>query len=293
MTLSGPTAADCKYKLTDESGHYSGMASSTAMGSYSLLKLDTYARVQTDGNSGSVSMASRAQEHLQDSFLYGPNLPFGSFLMVVVSLSADSVGSTPAYAGVDVNMDSAGEKNRCSTSSLGWSTCSTLVPTYYGSPANLTIYFYGAVGASCGPPDCREADSQGRAEAKVLLLRVVDYYTGVPVKQETIFSSSGHSYPTHFASTVSLTASPNRRTPSDTVTFTATVASMGRSGPPNGRVTFTDSTIGRPLGVRWLKSGIASLTTSFSAVGTHTITARYRGDLWSAASDTTINITVN
>jgi hypothetical protein len=81
------------------------------------------------------------------------------------------------------------------------------------------------------------------------------------------------------ATTTALTSSVNPSKPGQAVTFTATVTAQPGfdKGPPAGTVSFLDgaTNIGNsPLS----GSGVATLTTSALAVGTHSITATYSGD---------------
>jgi hypothetical protein len=89
-------------------------------------------------------------------------------------------------------------------------------------------------------------------------------------------------YPT----TTTLSSSPNPSQFGQAVTFTAQVTS---SGPvPTGKVKFLDGTT--TLGAAVLSGGIAKITKSTLAVGTHPITAQYLGD---AVSDKSTSAVVN
>jgi sugar lactone lactonase YvrE len=82
---------------------------------------------------------------------------------------------------------------------------------------------------------------------------------------------------------VTTTALATSGTPSvlgASVTFTATVAISGGGGvPPDGTVTFTDTTTGTILGSATLgASGIVTVATTVLTQGTHSITAVYGGD---------------
>jgi hypothetical protein len=77
-----------------------------------------------------------------------------------------------------------------------------------------------------------------------------------------------------------LSSSPNPSAHRQAVTFTATVTSAGPA--PTGKVKFMDGT--KSLGSRTLSSGVATLTNSTLAVGTHPITAQYLGDAANASS---------
>jgi hypothetical protein len=81
--------------------------------------------------------------------------------------------------------------------------------------------------------------------------------------------------------TTNLSSSLNPSTYGHAVTFTATVASTGPY-PPTGKVRFWDGTVG--IGSATVSGGVATLTKSWLAVGTHPITAQYLGDANSAKS---------
>jgi hypothetical protein len=73
---------------------------------------------------------------------------------------------------------------------------------------------------------------------------------------------------------IALTSSPSTSTFGQSVTFTATVSAA--TGTPSGSVSFYDQ--GVLIGSGVLVNGVATLTTSTLAVGTHPITAIYGGD---------------
>jgi hypothetical protein len=77
-------------------------------------------------------------------------------------------------------------------------------------------------------------------------------------------------YPT----TTALSSSLNPSNYGQAVTFTATVTSAGPT--PTGKVRLKDGT--KAIGTVTLSGGVATLTTSKLAVGTHAITAEYLGD---------------
>jgi hypothetical protein len=84
------------------------------------------------------------------------------------------------------------------------------------------------------------------------------------------------------ATSARLTASASPPRPRRTVTYTATVLrSTPGSGVPTGKVAFSNN--GAPIrcsgGSQTLNSaGAATCTTSYSAPGTHAMTATYKGD---------------
>jgi hypothetical protein len=91
-------------------------------------------------------------------------------------------------------------------------------------------------------------------------------------------------YPT----STTLTSSPNPSSYQGTVTFTATVTSGGPT--PTGKVKFVDGT--NVIGTKTLNGGVATLKTSKLAVGSHSITADYKGDSSSEASVSPVLIQV-
>jgi hypothetical protein len=98
-------------------------------------------------------------------------------------------------------------------------------------------------------------------------------------------------------SATTLTSSPNPSVSGQPVTLSATVTATGSgSGTPTGTVNFLDN--GAPIGNGILNvSGVATLTLSSLAIGSHTITAAYPGDSNFLASSATggsgVNQTVN
>ena len=88
-----------------------------------------------------------------------------------------------------------------------------------------------------------------------------------------------------------LTVSTSAPTPGTNITYTATVSPNTGSGTPGGTVQFAvdGANSGSPV---TLASGAATFTTSFPAVGSHTITATYSGSSTYAASSSTLASTV-
>ena len=82
------------------------------------------------------------------------------------------------------------------------------------------------------------------------------------------------------STTTNVVSSPTSVTYGQSVTFTATVASVvSGNGPPTGTVDFYDETTGVDLGTATLQSnGTAALTISDLAAGGHAIIATYSGD---------------
>jgi probable HAF family extracellular repeat protein/YVTN family beta-propeller protein len=76
------------------------------------------------------------------------------------------------------------------------------------------------------------------------------------------------------ATSTAIVSSSNPSAFGQSVTFTATITSVG--GTPSGSVQFRDG--GQPLGTVALNAGTATLTTSALAVGSHAINAEYDGN---------------
>jgi Bacterial Ig-like domain (group 3)/FG-GAP-like repeat/FG-GAP repeat len=105
---------------------------------------------------------------------------------------------------------------------------------------------------------------------------------------DTVFQSSTGSVTQvvqGYTTTTGLSSSLNPSQFGQAVTFTATVTSQG--GPePTGKVKFLDGTT--TLGTALLSGGIAKITKSTLAVGTHPITAQYLGDAFSDKSTSAV-----
>jgi hypothetical protein len=289
---SGPTSAKCGGTISGDG--YSGAGTSQAAASYSSLGVA--GDVALNNDDGEASMAVEANAFLTD-FLSVGNYPDGSNLFIANSLGAafggNGGGTSTIYEQVEINDGlNLGE---CLIEVSGQNSCSTqLVLAPVNDSVTLSVYLDGTASFATGEGGSASfsADDKTPGGAKILVIKVVDS-NGNPVKGATITSASGHKYPTDFASTTTLTSSPNPSEQGDPVTFTATIASFGRSGAPTGKVTFKDSTTGTTLGHATLSSGVASLTTSSLATGTQTITATYGGDVWSASSHGSVSQVVN
>ncbi len=110
-------------------------------------------------------------------------------------------------------------------------------------------------------------------------------YTASVVSNASIKPAVAGETVSQAASAVSLTAGNNPSLLQNAVTFTATVSSM--AGTPTGTVNFLDGAT--PLGSGLVSGGLATLTTSSLAVGSHNIAAEYIGDMnFLAASSGTL-----
>lgn len=298
LVAQKPTRASCSGGYSDPNHHYSAAGTSGAISNFGLLAIAGSAVTTSDDQGRPASIYVTASADFTDSFSLG-NFPDGSNFLIGVGLiisgseALSTVQETVALAGPN------GGRSQCINNTFGQSSCIITVPVTQQVPdATAYVNLYGTAYSVCGPPTCAEtianftAGYKGPGGGSVLIVKVVDS-NGNPVKGATVTSLTGHKYPTLFASTTSLTSSPNPSAQGDPVIFTATIASFGRTDTPTGTVTFKDSTAGKTLGHVTLNAGVASLTTSSLASGTHTITASYGGDEWSAPSKSTVIQVVN
>jgi hypothetical protein len=100
----------------------------------------------------------------------------------------------------------------------------------------------------------------------------------------------GSSSPTPSATSVSLASAPNPSSTGQSVTLTATVSSVSTAPPPTGKVDFLDGTT--LLGSAPVSGGVATLTTAFTAAGSHSLTAKYSGDANNLPSSSAIDTQV-
>lgn len=91
-------------------------------------------------------------------------------------------------------------------------------------------------------------------------------------------------------SATAVTSSPNPSLVNQSVTFTATVTSDPPI-PDSEVITFSSGK--NNLGTGTIKNGVASLTTSFSKAGTHTVKASYAGDRFHKPSSGLVKQVVN
>lgn len=93
-----------------------------------------------------------------------------------------------------------------------------------------------------------------------------------------------------YLATTSLSSSPNPSAYGQAVTFTAAVTRTGPY-PLTGKVVFKDGTT--LIATETLSSGVAAITKSKLAVGTHSITANYEGDAFNSGSAWAVTQTVS
>jgi hypothetical protein len=108
-------------------------------------------------------------------------------------------------------------------------------------------------------------------------------YSGDPIFPTS--SGAVHQTVTPLPTTINLASRPNPSIYGQEVTFTATVT-PSEPYQPTGKVRFMDGTT--VIGAPTLSNGVATLTKSKLAIGTHSITAQYLGDAVSGKSTSTV-----
>jgi len=283
--LDGRTTAKCSVNVLD-----SGTATADAVANYPGLGIAASAAVAVSQDSTTNTMDGDASTMLADILTVG-NYPAGSSFFADASLTA-TAGGQAEFLQIVLSLNlSDGFDSTCDIDTFGQNSCSTAVTLQDGPIVAFGLNLLGGAGATCDFIGCASG-SNLTGSGKILVIQVIDS-RGNPVKGATISSASGYQYPTRFASTTALTANPNPSTQGQPVKFRATVASFGRAGYPTGRVIFKDSTTGKMFSVALNNIGVATLTTSILPVGSHSITATYGGDVWSAPSQASIVQVVN
>jgi Big-like domain-containing protein/VCBS repeat protein len=221
-----------------------------------------------------------------------PNPGLGSEAVALTDLTGD--GQPELLVGNNLG---SGEMvvmlNNTACCSL-WNTALTTSgsPSYVGQPVTFTMYVGAEDGDLVtfydGAYDGTKAIGKGAAtnyqatfttsSLKVGPHAIKSVYPGDRLwkPRSGIVTQVVTKYPT----TTAQASSQNPSTYGQPVTFTATVKSAGPL--PTGKVYFKDGTTG--TGTAVLSNGVATLTKSALAVGTHPITAQYLGDNYNAKS---------
>ena len=108
-------------------------------------------------------------------------------------------------------------------------------------------------------------------------------YNGDAAKQIQSSTSAVLDQDVQAPTTATLTSSLNPSYYGNSVTFTATIPPSGATAP-SGTVTFLDGVTSIGFGILAGNPGVATLTTTALAMGTHTITVSYPGDSFNGAS---------
>jgi hypothetical protein len=170
-------------------------------------------------------------------------------------------------------------------------------PAPYGKSVTLTATVASGAGAPTGVVTFKDGATTlgtgtlagGKASLATAKLAVGSHSITATYGATKNFLASGSKAVsesiTKAASSASLTSSLNPSKHTQKVTFTVTVKSS-TSGTPTGSVTFKDGSTA--LGTKALSGGKATFATTSLAVGTHSITVAYAGDVHFKASTTPV-----
>jgi hypothetical protein len=179
----------------------------------------------------------------------------------------------------------------CGANLVASTTTLTAIPastSTYGTSVQFTATVSGSSGAPTGTVTfidgnrtlaSQPLNSSGTSTLSTPALAVGSHQITASYSGDSTYSGSNSSALTYMVTpagtTTTLTSSNPNSTQGQSVTFTATVTSA-TSGTPTGNVTFLDSSTS--LGSAAVSGGVAKLSTSSLAAGSHTITAQYNGD---------------
>jgi len=252
--------------------------------------LDVIAANYTNGTVA--VMYGKGDGTLYDPVEYVSSLePFGLALADVNGDGAVDVvasGDGKGFSGVNVLLNTSADSVQVPASSTNPSAAGapiTLSTTVAGSkvrgvtnlPTGSVTFLDGATALGSAP-----LNSSGQASLSVGLIVGTHSITaqyGGDANYLAITSKALSQVVTQSPDATMLKSSANPANPGQTVTFTATVASTvtGDKLAPTGQVTFSDGSTA--LGTVPLNSsGVATLSTTKLATGSHSITAQYGGD---------------
>jgi len=193
-------------------------------------------------------------------------------LPLSLTFAATDVGNTSTDSPQSVTIQNVGNQP-LNAVAPGLSIGSNFVQvTGSGQPADCSSSFSLAPGADCNLSISFKPQSAGNIASTATF---TDNNLGATSSTQVINLSGKGNSSSKATSGVSITSDSNPVLVQNTITLTATVSST--VGTPTGTVTFIDGTT--PLGTGTVStSGIAKLSISTLAVGSHSITAVYSGD---------------
>ncbi|MBF0488033.1 MAG: Ig-like domain repeat protein [Nitrospirae bacterium] len=204
------------------------------------------------------------------------------------SLSAGSHSITAVYGGNTNNLSStSGVLNQVVTSII---LTSSMNPANYGVPVTFTAAVMGnsptgtiTFMAGATPVSTVALDTSGQAVLTLSSMAIGTYSMTAVYSGDSNNPASTSAVLTQIIASITVTSSVSSVAHGVPVTFTAAIT--GNS--PTGTITFTDNMTAdntTTLGTATLFNAEASMTTAALAVGTHSITAIYSGDLKNPAS---------
>src|SRR5215831_10470314 len=221
--------------------------------------------LDANGNATFTSSSLTADEHFITAQYSGDaNFSPGSASLVQAihnGASSTALTSTP-------NPSSSGQ-------SVTFTATVSHVPPATGTPTGQVTFTQGNTVLAQAP-----VNSSGQVSFSTSTLAAgSDTITAAYASDSLFAASSGSTVQTvqsNFATTTTVTSSPNPSVFGQSVTFTATVTSSG--GVPVGTVTFSEGSTVLASNVAVDGSGHAAFNTSSLAVGSHTITASFTGN---------------
>jgi RHS repeat-associated protein len=251
----------------DQTGQY-GFASTAADGTYTVHGLGASGGYRVSFNVPGIS----TQFYYQNTTSYSA--------ATLVSVTAGQTTS-----GIDLNVASTG----CAATTTTISSSSNPAAVDDAVTFTATVAPSSGTGVPSGDVTFQDngkavavssVDGAGQATFTTSALAKGSHSISAVYSGDTTYASSTGTLNqsiTPIATTATLTAGPNPTALHAPATFTATVSPASGTSAPTGTVTFTDGTT--QLGSAPLNgSGVATLTTSSLAVGSHTVTADYPGD---------------
>jgi hypothetical protein len=193
----GPISEKCTFTVPERGGSATG--TSFAAISPSSDRINAGVSVAVDNYSTVSTMGTYSQASWPDNFTVG-NYPAGASLFAAGSTASSQTGQFNQISFSLTMQDY--DNGACYIVAFGPGSCSATVPLQQGPHVTFSLNLSGSSSASCNTLGC-VASSAFAGSAKVIALRVVDS-SGNPVPGATITTSSGHNYPSHFASRLQL-----------------------------------------------------------------------------------------
>jgi hypothetical protein len=278
----------------------SGSAVSEAISEYGVLGISGTATCVSTLNPPLCSSIASGSAEFTDVLTF-QNLPnVQTYLNVTSSAgvytpNGKSVGDVSEV--VIVSMD--GSWFQCGTGILQGvgGACSEVVAVDPNTSANILVQLQGqAIVSSAGSAsfDAGTGKTPYPTGGRIIALFLQDA-NGKRINGATIVAASGYKYPSTYATSTTLTSNPNPSMKGQTVIFTATPASrwpVPQGTVPTGTVMFRDGP--SILGSAKLNNGVAEFSTFGLSIGSHRITATYKGDSFFGGSTSLVVIqTVN
>ncbi|HUA97161.1 MAG TPA: Ig-like domain repeat protein [Terracidiphilus sp.] len=252
MTYGGPIPNPLTYSI---GGYVNGDGSSVVSGTATLSTTATI--TSQSGTTYPITFATQALTATNYTFVYVPGTLTVNKAQVIIGLTA-SPTSIPAGSPVTLT--------------------ATVLSTTTGTPTGTVTFFSGSTVLGTAPL------VNGVATYNPTLLTLGTYTFNAGSSGDTDFlpaTSNAVSITVLPATTMTtVTASPDPAPFGTSVTFSATVSSLG--GIPAGSISFYDGTA--LLATAALASGTARYSTNSLSVGSHSITAVYGGATAFAAS---------